>query len=626
MSRFAWVLLVASLLPTDVWAKTVRETLRITWEEGAPNGQSREFIHTNGQFPSPTLVWDEGDDVEVTVINDMAKNVTVHWHGLDQKDTPWSDGTPGLSQRPIQPGKEFVYKFKASPPGNHWYHSHEKMSLVDGLYGAIHIRPKQDRTGLWSQISDDEKDIEAMEKAARDPEYLVVSDWSQYTSEEYWKISTDSGLLVFCLDSILVNGKGELYCPGQKFLQSELAPGLAQNGFPPGTEVSDKGCFPADIDQVQGGPWNITKRPDLIPPRVQEGCVASKNENATIVVDPCKNNGWVSMHIVAAATIAQIAFSVDQHPFWIYEVDGNYVQPKKFVSTVMSAGETFSIMMKLDQEPGKYTMRIPNSGASQVLGGFAEMVYAGHSQSPTSEKAYLSYGGNPITPDVELHSYFPWQLETDHMPPWPPNKPRPGKADQEVFLALGRVGAPYNYTMNTKYLLPVDFQNDDPLLFYPNATLGTEDENLVIRTKNGTWVDLILQVSTLPGDKSAFEHFIHKHGSKTWRIGFGTGVWNYTSVEEAIEERPEDFNLETPGLRDTWITAFSFNEEASWSVFRYYVDNPGPWLFHCHIELHLMGGMGIVILDGVDAWPEDIPSEYQLDKPQEKPQEKPLAC
>lgn len=35
-----------------------------------------------------------------------------------------------------------------------------------------------------------------MEKAARDPEYLVVSDWSQYTSEEYWKISTDSGLLV----------------------------------------------------------------------------------------------------------------------------------------------------------------------------------------------------------------------------------------------------------------------------------------------------------------------------------------------------------------------------------------------------------------------------------------------
>jgi hypothetical protein len=35
-----------------------------------------------------------------------------------------------------------------------------------------------------------------MEHAALDPEYLVVSDWSQYTSDEYWKISTDSGLLI----------------------------------------------------------------------------------------------------------------------------------------------------------------------------------------------------------------------------------------------------------------------------------------------------------------------------------------------------------------------------------------------------------------------------------------------
>jgi FtsP/CotA-like multicopper oxidase with cupredoxin domain len=67
MSRFPWVLLLAHLFYSTVWSKTVRETLRITWEEGAPNGQSRQLIHTNGQFPSPTLVWDEGDDVEVRI-------------------------------------------------------------------------------------------------------------------------------------------------------------------------------------------------------------------------------------------------------------------------------------------------------------------------------------------------------------------------------------------------------------------------------------------------------------------------------------------------------------------------------------------------------------------------------
>ena len=46
-------------------ATTVRETLRLTWAEGAPNGRAREMIYTNGQFPGPSLVFNEDDDVEV---------------------------------------------------------------------------------------------------------------------------------------------------------------------------------------------------------------------------------------------------------------------------------------------------------------------------------------------------------------------------------------------------------------------------------------------------------------------------------------------------------------------------------------------------------------------------------
>lgn len=121
-----------------------------------------------------------------------------------------------------------------------------------------------------------------------------------------------------------------------------------------------------------------------------------------------------------------------------------------------------------------------------------------------------------------------------------------------------------------------------------------------------------MQVSTLPGNKSSFEHFSHRHGNKAWRIGFGTGVRNYTSVEKAIKEQSKGFNLETSGLRDTWIKTSSLGGEAYWNVVRYYVDKPGRWLFHCHIEFHLMGWMGIVIMDGVDQWPDNIPSEYQL--------------
>lgn len=81
-SIFLLELLSCTLLPALASTARVSHTLRLTWEPGAPNGQPRSLIYTNGQFPGPALIWDEDDDVEVTVINDMSRNTTVHWHGL----------------------------------------------------------------------------------------------------------------------------------------------------------------------------------------------------------------------------------------------------------------------------------------------------------------------------------------------------------------------------------------------------------------------------------------------------------------------------------------------------------------------------------------------------------------
>jgi hypothetical protein len=44
-------------------------------------------------------------------------------------------------------------------------------------------------------------------------------------------------------------------------------------------------------------------------------------------------------------------------------------------------------------------------------------------------------------------------------------------------------------------------------------------------------------------------------------------------------------------------------------VIRYQVVNPGAFLFHCHVQTHMSGGMAVAMLDGVDEWPE-VPSEY----------------
>ncbi|KAF2475269.1 laccase [Lindgomyces ingoldianus] len=599
-------ILIVFFLASFAAATKVTETLRLTWENGAPNGQSRNMIFTNGGFPGPNLIFDEGDEVEITVHNDMPRNASVHWHGLEQTRSPWSDGVSGLSQTPILPGKSFVYRFTASPTGTHWYHSHEQMSMFDGLYGGIFIRPKKDCEAPWPFISDDTRDTDAMARAALNPELVMLSDWSQYTSDEYWKANVDSGLLVFCVDSILANGQGAVYCPSQEFLIDQTAPGIKDSAFKNGEHVTDKGCFPF-TDAIEGGTVN-TSHPETIPASLQEGCIPSTGSNATIEVDPAA--GWVSFNFIAASTQKQVLISIDEHPMWIYEVDGHWVKPKEYLSAAISAGERFSAMVKLDKPPGTYTIRLPDSGSTQVISGFANLVYKG-SNSTIVPKPYVTYGGFNATIPAGIQTYTPWDLPTDIMPPFPPIAPRPGAADEEYLLVMGRLNSSIGYTVNTKYLYPMTWNADTPLLFYPDRILPEED-GYVIRTQNGSWVDLILQVSTLSNDLAAFTHVMHKHGSKTWRVGMGPGIWNYSSVTNAMAEHPEFFNMEDPGYRDTWLTTFSPVPEGGWwIVLRYQATNPGPWLFHCHIELHAMGGMAMAILDGVDEWPE-VPDEYQL--------------
>ncbi len=115
----------------------------------------------------------------------MQRNTTIHWHGLLQANSQWSDGVPGLTQQPIEPGGTFVYRFKATPPGTYWYHSHVRAELMDGLYGPLFIRRKACAPTPWHLISNDSKDVAQMQKAANDPRFMVVSDWTKFNSSEY---------------------------------------------------------------------------------------------------------------------------------------------------------------------------------------------------------------------------------------------------------------------------------------------------------------------------------------------------------------------------------------------------------------------------------------------------------
>lgn len=72
-----------ALLANLVQGARVHFDLDLTWKVGAPNGQERQMIFVNGQFPGPPMVLDQGDDVTVSVTNHLPFNTSIHFHGIE---------------------------------------------------------------------------------------------------------------------------------------------------------------------------------------------------------------------------------------------------------------------------------------------------------------------------------------------------------------------------------------------------------------------------------------------------------------------------------------------------------------------------------------------------------------
>ncbi|GKT72168.1 conidial pigment biosynthesis oxidase arb2 brown2 [Colletotrichum tofieldiae] len=510
--------------------------------------------------------------------------------------TPWSDGAPGLSQKPIESSQSFVYRFKASPAGTHWYHSHSRTTVLDGLYSPIFIRSKPDAPAPWHLISQDPADLGAMCRAAVIPEIIMVPDWTRFKSWEYMEAEENSGMAILeemltenpnsCSDSILINGKGSLYCPGVETLINHTSTYMKYGLYP--RQVNDKGCFP--FMKSTQGPYLRAGKPEAIPLHLQHGCVPSEAQ-------------WASLNFIGGATFKTTVFSVDEHDMWVYEVDGSYIVPQRVDTVHMYAGERYAVMIKLNKPAKDYTIRVADNGLTQVISAFARLRYRGGNHGGES-RGWIDYGGQNNTNLERLLV----TLDREHLPPYPPNPPA-RKADAKHVLQTHRWKSAWKYTISGHSMYGEDRSAYEPLLYDPNSA-DAMDEGLVIQTKNGSWVDLVLQVGSQPGQPQEFPHMMHKHTGKTWQIGAVFGIWNYSSVDEAMAAEPERFDLKTPKYRDTFVTS---SDGSAWIVLRNQVTNPGPWLFHCHIETHLAGGMAIVILDGVDAWPQ-IPPEYGPDR------------
>ena len=77
------------------------------------DGIHRSVIAVNNRVPGTPIIAYEGQQIIVHVNNKLlSQAVTIHWHGMHQRDTSFMDGVAFVTQCPISPGQSFTYKFK----------------------------------------------------------------------------------------------------------------------------------------------------------------------------------------------------------------------------------------------------------------------------------------------------------------------------------------------------------------------------------------------------------------------------------------------------------------------------------------------------------------------------------
>lgn len=122
-------------------------TINLTLQEGTNEFYPAIITNTmgaNGNLLGPTLIMNQGDNVNISVQNQLTDTTTIHWHGMHV--APENDGGPHSI---ILPGETWNPQFTVlDKAGLHWYHPHLHMMtdkhVSKGIAGLIIVRDSEE--------------------------------------------------------------------------------------------------------------------------------------------------------------------------------------------------------------------------------------------------------------------------------------------------------------------------------------------------------------------------------------------------------------------------------------------------------------------------------------------------
>ncbi|CAL4973117.1 unnamed protein product [Urochloa decumbens] len=552
MPGSCWLILVLAVssaaAPAD--AATVEHTFNVatvSWPRICQPGNVS--IPAVDGVPGPVIEASEGDTVVVHVINDSPYNVTVHWHGVFQRGTPWADGPEMVTQCPIRPGQRYTYRFAVSgQEGTLWWHAHSSF-LRATVHGALIIRPRGGAAAYPFPAPD------GGEKA------VILGEW--------WNNETviDSNAIAV---AYTINGKPGDLCACASTPDRSARFELTRNSTYL-LRIINAALNTAFFFKVAGHTFTVV---------AADASYTDPYETDVIVIAPGQTVDAL-MSATAAPGCYYMAISPYQSAF--------PPPPGGFNGNVTTALVEYAGASGGGGQPAMPAMPEPTDTdtANRFYTGMTGLIRPGRPTVPLAvdTRMFVTIG---------LGLRYPPSCDPTAAAQPPACQPIPiATMNNHSFVlpsTISMLDARYGDTPEGVYTS--DFPDRPPVEFdYTNATqevvLGGgaaaallfpgAPATKVRKVGYNETVEMVLQNTALVGRES---HPMHLHGFNFFVLAQGFG--NYDDGERRL-------NLRNPQERNTIAVP-----TGGWAVIRFVADNPGMWFMHCHLDSHLSMGLAMV--------------------------------
>lgn len=509
----------------------------------------RVITAVNGQLPGPAIHAREGDTVVVHLVNQSPYNITIHWHGIFQRGTPWADGPAMVTQCPVKPGGNYTYRFNATAQeGTLWWHAHISF-LRATVYGALVLRP---RAGA---------DAYPFPKPHAE-ETVVLGEWWNDNVYDLQQMAFLTGLPARSADAYTINGKpGDLYncSDGNQTYRFQVR--------------SNETYLLRIINAALNTPLFFKVANHSFTVVGADAAYTTPYETDVVVVAPGQT---VDALMVAARAGGRYYMAASPY-------DSAIPQGPPFSDTTATAVVEY---LGSDTDPTTPPTLPPRPEVNDTATAFRFL----------SNLTALVRPGQPTVPlSVDTRMFVTVGL---------------GVSDcQPTQLLCNRSATVFSSSMNNaSFVLPApgkpsmlqahydggdtagvytrDFPDRPPLVFdytadaSDTAALQYTAKSTRVRTlRFNQTVEMVLQNTRLIARES---HPMHLHGFNFFVLAQGFG--NYDEATATPR-----FNLVNPQERNTVAVP-----TGGWAVIRFLANNPGMWFMHCHFDNHLDLGLAMV--------------------------------